>query len=80
MGLTQLAIYVLLAMPFIGVIGFAYWMLLGKDLNGLILIRPFEFWVFVGIAMLLEAPTRFLRRGSFCVGWSPCLFYCSSRK
>lgn len=45
LGLVQLAIYLALALPFLAGIGLAYWWFWsGKDLNGLIILRPKEFW------------------------------------
>jgi glycerophosphoryl diester phosphodiesterase len=45
LGLLQLAMYLLLAVPFLAGIGLAYWWFWsGKDLNGLIILKPPEFW------------------------------------
>jgi glycerophosphoryl diester phosphodiesterase len=45
LGLWQFAFYLLLATPFLAVIGIAYWLLWrGRDLNGLIVLKPPVFW------------------------------------
>ena len=51
LGLVQLAMYVALAVPFligIGLVYLRFWS--GKDLNGLIILKPPEFWWGVGFA------------------------------
>jgi glycerophosphoryl diester phosphodiesterase len=51
LGLWQLAIYVVLALPFLAGIGLVYWhWWSGRDLNGLLILRPPEFWWGVGLA------------------------------
>ena len=45
LGLRQFLAYLLLAIPFLALIGLAYWLYWrGKDLNGLIVLKPPEFW------------------------------------
>ncbi len=56
LGFWQLAMYVALAMPFLAGIAAAYWWFWsGKDLNGLIIVQPPEFWWGAGIAAALLA-------------------------
>jgi len=51
LGLLQVAIYLSLALPFLAGIGLAYWWFWhGKDLNGLIILKPPDFWRGVFIA------------------------------
>jgi glycerophosphoryl diester phosphodiesterase len=51
LGLRQVAVYLLLAVPFLSAIGVVYAMLWsGRDLNGLIILKPTEFWVGAGLA------------------------------
>lgn len=45
LGLRQLLVYLVLAIPFAASIGVVYWLFWsGKDLNGLIVLRPPVFW------------------------------------
>jgi glycerophosphoryl diester phosphodiesterase len=45
LGLRQLAVYLALAAPFLAAIGAVYWLFWsGKDLNGLIIMKPPAFW------------------------------------
>ena len=51
LGLVQVAMYLALAVPFLAGIGLVYWWLWsGKDLNGLIVLKPPAFWWGAGIA------------------------------
>lgn len=51
LGLRQLALYVLLAVPFLAGIGVVYALLWSqRDLNGLIILRPPVFWTGVALA------------------------------
>ncbi|WP_425614039.1 glycerophosphodiester phosphodiesterase family protein [Anatilimnocola sp. NA78] len=51
LGLRQLLIYAVLAIPFAAAIGLIYWLLWsGKDLNGLIVLKPPAFWWGGGLA------------------------------
>ena len=51
LGLRQLALYLVLALPFLAGIGLVYWLLWhGKDLNGLIILKPPVFWLGAGLA------------------------------
>ena len=67
-GVRQLVVYVLLAIPFLAGVGLAYWLFWsGSDLNGLIILRPPQFWsgaILAGLcclAYLLLAARWFLR-------------------
>src|SRR6476620_7953468 len=67
--LRQLAVYLTLAAPFLAGIGVVYWLFWsGKDLNGLIILKPPAFWwgaAFAGViaaAYILLALQVFLRR------------------
>ena len=69
LGLRQLALYLALALPFLAGIGLVYWLLWhGKDLNGLIILKPPVFWLGAGlagaiaVAYLLLALRCFLQR------------------
>jgi glycerophosphoryl diester phosphodiesterase len=54
LGLRQLAVYLVLATPFLAGIGLVYWWLWsGRDLNGLVILKPPRFWWGVGLAGLL---------------------------
>jgi glycerophosphoryl diester phosphodiesterase len=56
LGLRQLAMYLAVAVPFVAGVGAAYWWFWsGKDLNGLIILKPPEFWWGAGIAAALLA-------------------------
>ncbi len=45
LGLRQLAVYLALAVPFLACIGVVYWWFWsGKDLNGLMILKPPAFW------------------------------------
>jgi glycerophosphoryl diester phosphodiesterase len=56
LGLRQLAAYLLLAAPFLAVIGLIYWVFWsGRDLNGLIILKPREFWWGAALAALVAA-------------------------
>lgn len=56
LGLRQLAFYLLAAIPFLAGIGLIYAMLWrGRDLNGLIVLKPAEFWWGAGLAGVLGA-------------------------
>jgi len=51
LGLRQFATYFALAIPFAALIALAYWLLWsGKDLNGLLVLKPPEFWWGAGFA------------------------------
>jgi len=55
-GLRQLVVYLLIAIPFAAGIGLTYWWLWsGSDLNGLVILRPPRFWWGMGIAAVLLA-------------------------
>jgi glycerophosphoryl diester phosphodiesterase len=56
LGLRQLAVYLALVAPFLAGIGVVYWLLWsGKDLNGLIILKPPAFWWGVVAAGVLAA-------------------------
>ena len=56
LGMRQLAWFLALAAPFLAGIGLVYWLLWsGRDLNGLIVLKPREFWIGVGLAGALAA-------------------------
>ena len=56
LGLRQLALYLVVAIPFLAVIGLVYWLLWsGKDLNGLIILKPPVFWWGAAIAGAIAA-------------------------
>jgi glycerophosphoryl diester phosphodiesterase len=56
LGLLQLTIFLALAIPFSAGIGLTYWRLWrGRDLNGLIILKPPEFWWGIGIAGVFVA-------------------------
>jgi len=74
LGLRQLAVYLALAIPFLAGIGVVYWLFWnGKDLNGLIIMKPPAFWwgaVLAGAvaaAYALLALQVFLRRSLYAV-------------
>lgn len=51
LGLRQLSVFVVLAIPFLAAIYGVYQLLwAGKDLNGLIILKPREFWLGGGLA------------------------------
>jgi glycerophosphoryl diester phosphodiesterase len=53
-GLRQLSVYLLLALPFAAGVGLTYWWLWSdSDLNGLVILRPPRFWWGAGIAAAL---------------------------
>jgi glycerophosphoryl diester phosphodiesterase len=69
LGLRQLAVYIVLAAPFLAGIAAVYWWFWsGKDLNGLIILKPPAFWWGAGLAgaiatvYCLLAARVFLRR------------------
>jgi glycerophosphoryl diester phosphodiesterase len=74
LGLRQLVIYLVLAVPFLIAIGAVYWLLWsGKDINGLIILKPPVFWwgaILAGVIaagyVALALPI-FLRRSLFAV-------------
>jgi glycerophosphoryl diester phosphodiesterase len=54
LGVRQLAFYLLLSLPFLAGIGGVYWWFWsGKDLNGLIILKPPEFWWGAALAAIL---------------------------
>lgn len=54
LGLRQLFAYLLLAVPFLAAIGLVYAALwAGRDLNGLIILRPPVFWIGSGLAVAI---------------------------
>ena len=56
LGLRQIAVYLVLAVPFLAGIGLVYWLLWsGKDLNGLIILKPPAFWWGAGLAGAIAA-------------------------
>jgi glycerophosphoryl diester phosphodiesterase len=56
LGVWQLMWFLVLAAPFLAGIGLVYWLLWsGRDLNGLIVLKPREFWIGVGLAGALAA-------------------------
>jgi glycerophosphoryl diester phosphodiesterase len=66
LGLRQLAMYLAVAVPFLAGVGAAYWWFWsGKDLNGLIILKPPEFWWGAGIAAALLAVYGFAALGLF---------------
>ncbi len=51
LGLWQLLAYLLRLLPFLAIIGLTYGLLWrGRDINGLIILKPIEFWIGVGVA------------------------------
>lgn len=55
-GCTQLSIILAIALPFVGLVGLIYTLLWkGRDLNGLIILKPPEFWWGVGLATVVVA-------------------------
>lgn len=51
LGVLQLAVYLLMAVPFLAIVGLVYWWLWSaRDLNGLLILRPRVFWVGVVLA------------------------------
>ena len=51
LGGLQLSVLLAIALPFVGLVGLVYAMLWkGRDLNGLIILQPPEFWLGVGLA------------------------------
>lgn len=67
LGFVQLAVYLLLAVPFLAGIGVAYWWYWsGSDLNGLIILRPPHFWKGATIAGLLALAYLLLATVWFC--------------
>ncbi|QDU27648.1 Glycerophosphoryl diester phosphodiesterase [Anatilimnocola aggregata] len=51
LGLRQLLVYLVLLIPFAAAIGLTYWLLWsGKDLNGLIVLKPPAYWWGAGLA------------------------------
>jgi len=51
LGGIQLLVILAIALPFVGLLGLIYGMLWnGRDLNGLIILKPSEFWWGVGLA------------------------------
>jgi glycerophosphoryl diester phosphodiesterase len=74
LGFRQLAVYLILAAPFLIAIGAVYWRFWrGKDLNGLIILKPPAFWwgaILAGViaaAYVLIALRVFLRRSLLAV-------------
>lgn len=66
LGGIQLSVVLATALPFVGLVGWIYAMLWqGRDLNGLILLRPQEFWWGVGLAAVVVA--AFVALGLFIV-------------
>jgi glycerophosphoryl diester phosphodiesterase len=56
LGLRQFGAYLLLALPFLAAIGVVYRLLwAGRDLNGLIVLKPPVFWVGAGLAAAIGA-------------------------
>jgi len=56
LGLLQVSLFLALAVPFLAGIGLTYLRLWhGKDLNGLIILKPPEFWWGLGIASVIVA-------------------------
>jgi len=54
LGLIQLLFYLRMAVPFLAGIGAVYWLLWsGRDLNGLIVLKPPVFWWGAGLAVAL---------------------------
>jgi glycerophosphoryl diester phosphodiesterase len=66
LGGIQLSVVLATALPFVGLVGLIYAMLWqGRDLNGLIILRPKEFWWGVGLAAVVVA--AFVALGLFIV-------------
>jgi glycerophosphoryl diester phosphodiesterase len=66
LGLLQLAMYLALAVPFLIGIGLAYWWFWsGKDLNGLTILKPPEFWWGAACAAALAAVYGLVALGLF---------------
>jgi glycerophosphoryl diester phosphodiesterase len=56
LGLRQVALYLVLAVPFLAAVGVVYWLFWsGKDLNGLIILKPPEFWWGAALAAVIAA-------------------------
>ncbi len=56
LGSIQLSVVLAVALPFVGLVGLIYWMLWdGRDLNGLIILKPSEFWWGAGLAGVVVA-------------------------
>ncbi len=56
LGLRQFGVYLLLALPFLLTIGIVYRLLwAGRDLNGLIVLKPPVFWMGAGLAAAIAA-------------------------
>ena len=54
LGVSQLAVYLVLAMPFLALIGLVYTSLWnGRDLNSLLVLKPPVFWVGAGLTGVL---------------------------
>jgi glycerophosphoryl diester phosphodiesterase len=69
LGLKQLAVYVLLAVPFLAAIGGIYWWLWsGRDIYGLIVMRTTEFWWGAGLAGVVVA-LYLLAAGNWFTRW-----------
>lgn len=67
LGLLQLAIYLVLAVPFLAGIGWAYWYYWsGSDPNGLLILRPPNFWKGVIIAGAFAAVYLAFAASWFC--------------
>lgn len=67
LGLLQLAIYLVIAVPFLLGIGWAYWYFWsGSDLNGLIILRPPHFWKGALLAGTFLAAYLVLAASLFC--------------
>src|SRR4051812_16803414 len=74
LGVRQLVVYLAWAVPFLVAIGVIYWLLWsGKDLNGLIILKPPAFWwgaTLAGViaaAYIVLALQIFLRRSLYAV-------------
>ncbi|MCY2964160.1 MAG: glycerophosphodiester phosphodiesterase family protein [Planctomycetota bacterium] len=69
LGMRQLVVYLALAIPFLAGIGILYWWFWsGSDLNGLIILRPREFWLGGGLACAVGG-TYLIVAGRWFLGW-----------
>lgn len=67
LGFLQVVVYLALALPFLAGIGIAYWWYWsGSDLNGLVILRPPNFWKGATIAGILAIAYLVLATVWFC--------------
>ncbi len=69
LGMRQLVVYLALSLPFLAGIGIVYWWFWsGSDLNGMIILRPREFWLGGGLACALGG-AYLIVAGRWFLGW-----------